>query len=151
MPPLSPDARRAARALLLAPLLGATLGACSRHAAPPPVPASAADAAPAYDAPPELVGVWTSTRGPVMRCIEMHADGSYLMVPNGEAGDRQTFHGTWRAVGEAITWRDSSQGYAADVNRLIDVSDGHFKTVEADQSLTQFDRLVAGPSARCPI
>ena len=152
MPPLSPEARRAARAVLLATALAAALAACSRHAAstPPSAPAPAADAAPAYEAPHELVGVWTSTRGDVMRCIEMHADGTYLMVPNGEAGDRQTYHGTWRIVGEDIVWRDASQGYAADTNHLVDASDGHFKTVEVDRSLTQFDRLVGGPAARCP-
>jgi hypothetical protein len=151
LPSLSPDARRAARALSLCTALAAALAGCSRHGStPPPAPASVADAAPAYDAPRELVGVWTSTRGSVMRCIELHADGGYRMVPNSDVGYRQTYHGTWRIVGEDIIWRDASQGYATDTNQLVDVSDGHFKTVEADRSLTQFDRLVAGPNARCP-
>ena len=151
MPSLPPEARHAAGAVLFAATLAAALAACSRHVAPTPAPAPAADAgAPAYEAPRELVGVWTSTRGTLMRCIEMHADGSYLMVPNSDVGDRQTYHGTWRIVGEDIVWRDASQGYSADTNRLVDVSDGHFKTLETDQSLTQFDRLVAGPGARCP-
>ena len=151
MPPHSPEARRAARAWLFATALAASLAACSRHAAPaPPAPAASADAAPAYEAPREIVGVWTSTRGTAMRCIEMHADGTYLMVPNSEAGDRQAYHGTWRVSTTDITWRDASQGDAPDINHLVDVSDGHFKTVEADRSTTQFDRLVAGPDARCP-
>jgi hypothetical protein len=148
LPFLSPDACRAVWALSFV----ATLAACSKPVAPiaPPPTASAAGAAPAYAAPREWVGVWTSTRGTVMRCIEMHADGTYLMVPNREAGDRQTYHGTWRASATDITWRDASQGDAPDVNRLVDAADGHFKTVETDQSTTQFDRLVADPGARCP-
>jgi hypothetical protein len=32
---------------------------------------------------------------------------------------------------------------------MIDVSPGHFTTVEADQSLTQFERI-AGPGVTCP-
>ena len=146
MPFLLPDARRAERALCLAATLAAALAACSKHSAPIALPAPA----PAHDAPREFVGVWTSARGTVMRCIEMHADGTYLMVPNSEAGDRQTYHGTWRVSTTDITWRDASQGDAPDINHLVDVSDGHFKTVEADRSTTQFDRLVAGPDARCP-
>ena len=139
------DAHRAASLLLLA----VTLHACSRHVPAPP-PAASATAAPPADVPAEMAGVWTSTRGPVMRCIELHADGTYMMVPNSEAGDRFNFHGTWRVAGEQITWRDSSQGFAPDVNRMVDVSPGHFTTVEADQSQTRFDRLAVDPAQRCP-
>ena len=139
-PPLFP---RAAYLLLLA----ATLQACSRHAPPPP-PAPA-PAAPPADVPADMAGVWTSTRGPVMRCIELHADGTYMMVPNAEAGDRLNYHGTWRVADEQITWRDSSDGFNADVNRMIDVSPGHFTTIEADQSQTRFDRI-AGADSTCP-
>jgi len=53
-----------------------------------------------------------------MRCIELHADGSYMMVPNAEAGDRLNFNGTWRVADGRITWRDSSQGFAPDVNAM---------------------------------
>ena len=143
-PPSLHDARRAASLLLLSALLHG----CSRHVpeAPPPTPAPAA---PPADVPSDLAGVWTSTRGPVMRCIELHADGTYMMVPNAEAGDRLNFHGTWRVADEQITWRDSSQGFAADVNRMVDVSPGHFTTIEADQSQTRFDRI-AGAGSTCP-
>jgi len=96
-----------------------------------------------------MAGVWTSTRGMVMRCIELHADGSYMMVPNAEAGDRLNFNGTWRVADGRITWRDSSQGFAPDVNAMDGVSNGHFTTIEADRSRTQFDRI-AGPGEKCP-
>ncbi|MCK9685259.1 hypothetical protein [Scleromatobacter humisilvae] len=141
MPP--PLFLRAASLLLLCALLHA----CSRHvpaAAPAPAPV-----APPADVPSDMAGVWTSTRGPVMRCIELHADGTYLMAPNSEAGDHLNFHGTWRVADEQITWRDSSQGFAADVNRMVDVSPGHFTTIEADQSQTVFARI-AGPGSTCP-
>jgi hypothetical protein len=140
----------AARGILLAAVPLAALAACSRHAAEPlPPVAAGTPAAPPAGVPPELAGVWTSTRGPVMRCIEMHPDGLYLMVPNTEAGDRTEYHGTWRVAGDRITWRDASQGDAPDTNRMVDVSDGRFSTVEADQSLTQFQRI-AGTDATCP-
>ena len=80
-PPSLHDARRAASLLLLSALLHG----CSRHVpeAPPPTPAPAA---PPADVPSDLAGVWTSTRGPVMRCIELHADGTYTI----EADQSQT-------------------------------------------------------------
>ena len=142
---LSRDRGRAALAVALA--LAAALPGCSKHAPEPP-PATT-PAAPPAGVPAEMAGVWTSTRGPVMRCIELHADGTYMMVPNQEAGDSLNFHGTWRVADEQITWRDSSQGFSPDVNRMVDVSSGHFTTVEADQSQTVFDRI-AGPGATCP-
>ena len=129
-------------------LLAAALQACSRHAAEPAPPAPA-PAAPPADVPADMAGVWTSTRGPVMRCIELHADGTYMLVPNTEAGDRLDFHGTWRVADEQITWRDSSDGFNADVNRMVDVSPGHFTTIEADRSRTVFERI-AGPGSKCP-
>ena len=139
------DRRRAALPVALA--LAAALPGCSKHvSAPLPAPAPAA---PPADVPSEMVGVWTSSRGPVMRCIELHADGTYMMVPNSEAGDRLNFHGTWRVADEQVTWRDSSQGFAPDVNRMVEVSPGHFPTIEADQSQTRFDRS-AGPGVTCP-
>lgn len=100
--------------------------------------------------PRGMVGVWTSTRGNVMRCIELRADGYYNMVPNAEAGDRFTSTGTWRVVGQDIVWRDDHQSDVVDTNRLIDVADGHFKTLESDRSQTAFDRITADPQARCP-
>ena len=128
-------------------LLAAALPGCSRRAPePPPAPALAA---PPDGVPVDMAGVWTSTRGPVMRCIELHTDGTYMMVPNEQAGDRLNDHGTWRVADEQITWRDASQGFAADVNRMVDVSPGHFTTIEADQSRSQFDRI-AGADAKCP-
>ena len=142
----SRDRRRAALPVVLA--LAAALPACSKHVPAPPPPAPA-PAAPPAGVPSEMVGVWTSSRGPVMRCIELHADGTYMMVPNPEAGDRLNFHGTWRVADEQITWRDSSQGFAPDVNRMVDASSGHFTTIEADQSQTRFDRI-AGAGVTCP-
>jgi len=120
------------------------LPGCSRPAPPPPAPA-----APPADVPQDMAGVWTSTRGMVMRCIELHADGTYLMLPNSEAGDHLNYQGTWRVAGGSITWRDSSQGFAPDVNAMESVSTGHFSTVEADSSRSQFDRI-AGPGEKCP-
>ena len=127
--------------------LVAALPGCSRHSPPPP-PAPA-PAAPPADVPQDMAGVWTSTRGMVMRCIELHADGSYMMVPNTEAGDHLNYSGTWRVAGGRITWRDSSQGFAPDVNAMDSVSNGHFTTIEGDNSRTQFDRI-AGPGEKCP-
>ena len=109
---------------------------------------AAGDVTPA-NVPPSMLGVWTSTRGDVMRCIEMHADGTYLMVPNTEAGDRATFHGTWRVDRDSVTWRDASLPGRPDTNPLVDVSAGHFTTVETDRSRTRFDRI-AGPASTCP-
>ncbi len=140
-------ASRARRALPLALSLAAALQGCSRHA-PPPAVDSDLDA-PRLDVPADMVGVWTSTRGPVMRCIELHADGTYAMAPNLQAGDGRSYRGTWRVAQQQVTWRDSSQGFAPDVNRMVDVSPGHFTAIEADQSTTQFDRI-AGPGATCP-
>jgi hypothetical protein len=145
LPPTSPALRRAACAIPAAAALAAALPGCSRHT-PPPRPAPAA---PPADVPQDMAGVWTSTRGMVMRCIELHADGSYMMVPNAEAGERLNFNGTWRVADGRITWRDSSQGFAPDVNAMDDVSNGHFTTIEADKSRTQFDRI-AGPGEKCP-
>ena len=56
------------------------LAGCSKHApAEPPAAASTAsfgtDVTP-DNVPPSLVGVWTSTRGTTMRCIELHATAS---------------------------------------------------------------------------
>ena len=144
----SRDRRRAPRALPVALALAAALQGCSKHA-PAVAPAASAPPVAAADVPPEMVGVWTSSRGLVMRCIALHADGTYMMVPNAEAGDRLNFHGTWRVADQQITWRDSSEGFKPDTNRMIDVSPGHFTTVEADQSLTQFERI-AGPGVTCP-
>ena len=141
----SRDRRRMALPVALA--LAAALPGCSKRVpVPPPAPAPAA---PPAGVPSGMVGVWTSNRGPVMRCIELHADGTYMMVPNAEAGDRLNFHGTWRVADEQITWRDSSQGFEPDVNRMVDVSPGHFTTIEADQSQTRFDRIAA-PGVTCP-
>lgn len=133
--------------------VAAALAGCSRHVPADPPPATPA-VTPGTDVttdnvPPAMVGVWTSTRGTTMRCIELHADGVYLMVPNSDAGDRFNYHGTWRVgVGE-ITWRDASQNWRPDVNPMVDVADGHFVTIEADKSNTAFDRI-AGPGATCP-
>lgn len=142
--PLMTRAGTGAAAMLLA------LAACSKPAPAAPSPA----VTPATDVttdsvPPAMVGVWTSTRGTTMRCIELHADGVYLMVPNTEAGDRFHYHGTWRVAGDQITWRDASQNWQADVNPMVEVADGHFVAVEADKSGTTFDRI-AGPGATCP-
>ena len=99
--------------------------------------------------PQEMVGVWTSTRDSVVRCIEMAEDGTWTMVPNVEAGDRfPAESGTWRVVDQDILWRDASG--KPDKNRMIDASDGRFNTLEADKSQTRFDRILAGPTARCP-
>jgi hypothetical protein len=99
--------------------------------------------------PRDMVGVWTSTRGGVVRCIEMAADGTWTMVPNVDAGDRfPTGSGTWRIVDQDIVWRDARG--TPDKNRLIDVNDGHFDTLEADKTQAKFDRILAGPAARCP-
>jgi len=101
--------------------------------------------------PHAMVGVWTSTRGTTMRCIELHADGGYNMVPNTAAGD--TFAaatGTWRVVGPSITWRDDSQGGAVDINRMVDVTESRFTTVEADGSTTKFALIAGTVTARCP-
>lgn len=144
----SRDRRRAPCALPVALTLVAALQGCSKHAPAAP-PAASAPSVSAAEVPPEMAGVWTSSRGPVMRCIALHADGTYMMVPNAEAGDRLNFHGTWRVADGQITWRDSSEGFKPDINRMIDVSPGHFTTVEADQSLTQFERI-AGPGVSCP-
>jgi hypothetical protein len=110
------------------------------------------DAAPASQAsvPRALVGVWTATRGNVVRCIELREDGWFNMVPNTEAGDRVGWTGTWRVVGQDIVWRDDHDSGVVDTNRMIDVADGHFDTLEADRSQTKFDRLLADPAARCP-
>jgi len=101
--------------------------------------------------PRGMVGVWTSTRDNVMRCIELRADGFYNMVPNTEAGDRFASTGTWRVVGQDILWRDDHQSNIVDTNRLVDVADGHFKTLEHDRTQTTFDRITADPAARCPV
>jgi len=85
----------------------------------------------------------------VMRCIELHADGTYMMLPNTEAGDPLNYQGTWRVADGKITWRDSSQGFSPDVNTMESVSTGHFSTGEADNSRSQFDRI-AGPGEKCP-
>ena len=99
--------------------------------------------------PAGMVGVWTSTRAGVVRCIEMAEDGTWTMVPNVEAGDRfPAQSGTWRVVDQDILWRDASG--KPDKNRMIDASDGRFNTLEADKSQTRFDRILAGPTARCP-
>ena len=141
--------RRATRIALPAAALAAfaaALSGCSRHAPPPPAPAPAA---PPADVPQDMAGVWTSTRGMVMRCIELHPDGTYMMLPNTEAGDHLNYQGTWRVADGKITWRDSSQGFSPDVNAMESVSTGHFSTVEADNSRSQFDRI-AGPGEKCP-
>jgi len=134
--------------LAAAATLAAALPGCSRHASPPPAPVRAAGT-PLADVPQDMAGVWTATRGAVMRCVELHADGTYLMLPNAEAGDRLNFQGTWRVAGGNITWRDSSQGFSPDVNAMESVAPGHFATVEADNSRSQFDRI-AGPGEKCP-
>ena len=126
----------------------AALPGCSKHRPAPP-PAASAPAVTAAEVPPEMVGVWTSTRGNTMRCIELRADGVYLMVPNTDAGDRFNYHGTWRVGGGQITWRDASENFRPDVNPMVDVGEGHFTTIEADKSETQFERI-AGPGASCP-
>ena len=141
--PLSsiPRARLAATLVVAAALPG-----CSKQASPLPAPAPAA---PPADVPQDMAGVWTSTRGMVMRCIELHADGSYIMLPNTEAGDHFNYQGTWRVADGRITWRDSSQAGTSDVNVMESVSTGHFTTIEADGSRSQFDRI-AGPGEKCP-
>ena len=149
LPPLIP----AARASMALAAFAMALAGCSKHApADPPAAASTAsfgtDVTP-DNVPASLVGVWTSTRGTTMRCIELHADGVYLMVPNTEAGDHFNYHGTWRVGGNQITWRDASQNWQPDVNAMVDVSEGHFTTIEADKSETQFERI-AGAGSSCP-
>jgi hypothetical protein len=145
---LFPIPRATRRAGLAATFAAATvaLPGCSKHAPPPPAPAPAA---PPADVPQDMVGVWTSTRGMVMRCIELHADGSYMMVPNTEAGDHLNYQGSWRVADGRITWRDTSQDLRPDVNVMESVSTGHFTTIEVDNSRTQFDRI-AGPGEKCP-
>ncbi|MBW8778286.1 MAG: hypothetical protein JF585_03595, partial [Burkholderiales bacterium] len=94
--PFPHAARRASRSVLATAALAALAAAlpgCSRHAPPPAAPAPAA---PPADVPQDMAGVWTSTRGMVMRCIELHADGTYMMLPNAEAGDHLNYQGTWR-------------------------------------------------------
>ena len=99
--------------------------------------------------PRDMVGVWTSTRASVVRCIEMAEDGTWTMVPNVDAGDRFAAQsGTWRVVDQDIVWRDTAGTF--DRNRMVDVADGRFDTLEADRSQTRFDRILAGPAARCP-
>ena len=99
--------------------------------------------------PTDMVGVWTSTRGGVVRCIEMAGDGTWTMVPNTDAGDRfDAESGTWRVVDQDIVWRDARGTF--DTNRMIDVADGRFNTLEADSTQTRFERILAGPAARCP-
>ena len=137
----------AAAAMLLA------VAACSKRPPADPHPATSTaslgtDVTP-DNVPPSLVGVWTSTRGTTMRCIELHADGVYLMVPNAEAGDHFNDHGTWRVGGGQITWRDASQNWRPDVNPMVDVSDGHFTTIEVDKSETRFERI-ADAASSCP-
>ncbi len=130
----------------------AALAGCSKHAPAEPPAASAATAGTGVtpdNVPASLVGVWTSTRGATMRCIELHADGVYLMVPNEQAGDHFNYHGTWRVGPGEITWRDASQNWRPDVNPMVDVSEGHFTTIEVDKSETRFERI-AGPGASCP-
>ena len=103
----------------------------------------------AHTVPPDMVGVWTSTRDGVVRCIEMAEDGTWTMVPNVDAGDRFAAEsGTWRVVDQDILWRDARG--TLDRNRMIDVADGRFNTLEADRTQTRFDRILAGPTARCP-
>ena len=138
--------RRAGLAATFAAVTAALPG-CSKHASLPP--SAPVPAAPPAGVPQDMAGVWTSTRGMVMRCIELHADGSYMMVPNTEAGDHLNYQGTWRVADGRITWRDSSQGYREDVNPMVDVSSRQFTTIEADKSRTQFDRI-AGPGEKCP-
>ena len=100
--------------------------------------------------PQDMVGVWTQQRGGVMRCVELSEDGTYFMRPNTDAGDRFGLQrGTWRVVDQDIIWRDANGG-AMDRNRMIDVADGHFNTLEADRTQSKFDRILAGPTARCP-
>ena len=151
LPPIPRAPRRATRVAVPATAVAAFIAAlsgCSKHA--PPAPAvPAATAAPPADVPQDMAGVWTSTRGLVMRCIELHADGSYMLVPNTEAGDRLNYQGTWRVSDGKITWRDTSQGGTPDVNAMESVSAGHFTTIEANNSRTQFDRI-AGPGEKCP-
>jgi len=145
-PCVSRGLARGAFPLAVAATLAAALPGCSRRA---PAPPAAAPAAPPADVPQDMAGVWTSTRGTVMRCIELHADGTYLMLPNAEAGDHLNYQGTWRVAGGNITWRDASQGFSPDVNAMESVSPGHFTTVEADNSRSSFDRI-AGPGEKCP-
>jgi len=134
----------------LATLLALTLFGCSKHKPVEPPPPAASTAA-ADNVPPELVGTWTSTRDGGMRCIELHANGSYLMVPNEQAGDRANvnFQGTWSVEGHQITWRDTSMGGKPDVNPMEDETPGHFVTLEANHTRTTFDRI-AGPGSSCP-
>ncbi len=101
--------------------------------------------------PHAMVGVWTSTRGATMRCIELREDGFYNMVPNTAAGDRfGAATGTWRVVGQSITWRDDGQGGAVDINRMIDVTDTRFTAIEADGTRTRFELIAPTATARCP-
>jgi len=146
LPPFPRTPRLAALPFPLAVALAVALPGCSRHAPPPPEPVPAA---PPADVPQDMAGVWTSTRGMVMRCIELHADGTYMMVPNTEAGDHFNSSGTWRVADGQITWRDSSQPDRPDVNPMEGVSSRQFITIEANKSRTQFDRI-AGPGEKCP-
>ena len=145
-----------ARAVLALAAPAALLAGCTKHkpAEPPPPAASTASAGGEVNSdnvPPALVGTWASSRDNGMRCIELHADGSYLMVPNEQAGDRAfvNYQGTWRVDGHQITWRDTSQGGKPDVNPMEDESPGHFTTVEANHTRTVFERI-AGPGSTCP-
>ena len=147
------DERGAAHVRLLLAGAGAVaiaLGLLHRGDAPPPAHVTVLPPPP-RPVPAGMVGVWTSTRGGTMRCIELHRDGRYEMVPNTAAGD--TFvaaTGSWRVGDQAITWRDDSQGDQADTNRMVDVDERHFSTLEADGSRTKFELIAPTVTARCP-
>lgn len=49
----------------------------------------------------------------------------------------------------SVRSKHASPPPAPDVNAIDDVSNGHFTTVGADRSRTQFDRI-AGPGETCP-
>ncbi|MBW8780224.1 MAG: hypothetical protein JF585_13600 [Burkholderiales bacterium] len=125
--------------------LAAALPGCSK----PAPPLKEAPVALDPEIPEDMFGVWTATRGMVMRCIELRAGGTFMMAPNTEAGDRLYSSGTWRVAGGKMTWRDWAHGFTPDVNAMESVSPGHFTTVEANGSRTQFDRI-AGPGDKCP-
>jgi hypothetical protein len=99
--------------------------------------------------PCDLIGLWSSTNGGVMRRIELRDDGRYVMAASMLGIDpRGGYAGQWWVQEGNIVWLDDSNGIV-DTNQMLNVADGRFEVIENNGRRTRFERIEAKASSRC--
>lgn len=112
-----------------------------------PIPSESGNAAPAI--PCRFVGTWISKHSTQLHRFKLTSDGRYAGGANRygtEPGN--TYKGYWSVQGEYMVWRNDGPG-EADVNRIIDESEGRFTLIEGNGDHTIFELVERGAPGAC--